>query len=385
MHKRVRVLSVVRDLRLLCSLLMAFYNWEDTNDSWMFDVDETQFVEEGDDAAIWDVCQTEGDPRELSVLQYGVGEDLESFYTISEVQQAKSKKFRTTAVSFNDLKDLDLVQEYERTQKIFGQLLTDVTNGMNEGDLVRFVLRTEQLDKPISLPFMPVSRLTPERVFSRIERVVQSHQDFRLDESVIVDIVHVEMPQGSGGCEQNTVKMSQANGKRKRDSIDSESYLESKKSVVRIRNKDDLCLARAIVVAIAKVDKDKRYKNLADHRRPAQEKAARELHKKACVPFGPCGISEVKQFQKYLSEYEINIVSMDHENTIIYPERPVDEEVRQIYLCLHNNHYDVITTMPGFLNRSYFCYKCRKAYKDKNRHKCIVKRPTENDASSVPQ
>ncbi len=313
---------------------MECYELEDTNDSWIWEVDESQ---------------------------YGGGtEDAESFYTISEVRQVKSKKFRTTAVdysvSFNDLKDLDLIQEYERTQKIFDKLLNDVTSGMDEGDLIRFVLRSEQLGKPISLPFMPISRLTPERVFSQIERVVQSHQDFRLDESVIVDIVHVEMPQGSG--------------KRKRDNIDLESYLESKRSVVRIRNKDNLCLARALVVAIANVDKDKRYKILANHRKPAQEKAARELHQKAGVPFGSCGISEVKQFQKCLPEYEINIVSMDHGDSIIYPESPVDVETKRIYLYLHNNHYDVITTMPGFLNRSYFCHRCRKSYNNTVNHLC---------------
>ncbi len=351
---------------------MEFHNWEDTNDSWVFDVGETQFVEKDNDTTIWDAYQTEGSTDswiwEVDESQYGganasntdASESVESFYTISEVRQVKSKKFRTTAmdysVSFNDLEDLNLIQEYERTQKIFEQLLADVTNGMDEGDLIRFVLRTEQLDKPISLPFMPISRLTPERVFSQIERVVQSHQDFRLDESVIVDIVHVEMPQGRG--------------KRKRDNIDLESYLESKKSVVRIRNKDDLCLARALVVAIAKVDEDERYKSLANHRRPAQEKAARELHKKAGVPFGPCGISEVKQFQKSLPEYEINIVSMDHGNTIIYPECPADVEVKRLYLYLHNNHYDVITTMPGFLNRSYFCHKCRKSYNSTVQHLC---------------
>ncbi len=307
---------------------MEFRNLEDTNDSWVFDVDETQFVEKDNDTMIWDAYQTEGSTDswlwEVDESQYGGGtEDVESFYTISEVRQVKSKKFRTTAmdysVSFNDLEDLNLIQEYERTQKIFEQLLADVTNGMDEGDLIRFILRTEQLDKPISLPFMPISRLTPERVFSQIERVVQSHQDFRLDESVIVDIVHVEMPQGRG--------------KRKRDNIDLESYLESKKSVVRIRNKDDLCLARAIVVAIAKADEDKRYKALADHHKPAQERAARELHKKAGVPFGPYGISEVKQFQKCLPEYEINIVSMDHGNTIIYPECPAAVEVESI--CIY--------------------------------------------------
>ena len=173
----------------------------------------------------------------------------------------KSKKYHTTAVDysvrFNDLKDLDLIQEYERTQRIFEQLLNDVTHGMEEDDLIRFVLRSEQLDKPISLPFMPLSRLTPERVFSQIERVVQSHQDFRLNESVIVDIVHVEMPNGSG--------------KRKRDDIDLESYLQNKRSVVNIKNKDDLCLARALVVAIANIDKDKRYKLLADSRRKQNE------------------------------------------------------------------------------------------------------------------
>ncbi len=39
-------------------------------------------------------------------------------------------------------------------------------------------------------------------------------------------------------------------------------------------------------------------------------------------------------------------------------------------MYLHNNHYDVITTMPGFLNRSYFCYNCRKAYDSTVDHLC---------------
>ena len=312
------------------------WEWEDTNDSWIWDVDESQYGEGN------------------------VDEASESFYTVNEVRQVKSKKYRTTAVDysvrFNDLKDLDLIREYERTQRIFEQLLNDVTRGMEESDLIRFVLRSEQLDKPISLPFMPLSRLTPERVFSQIERVVQSHQDFRLNESVIVDIVHVEMPNGSG--------------KRKRDDIDLESYLQNKRSVVSIKNKDDLCLARALVVAIANIDKDGRYKLLADSRRPAQGNAARELHRKAGVPLGPCGISEVKQFQKYLTGYEINIVSMEHGNSIIYPERPYVTETKRIYLYLYDNHYDVITTMPGFLNRSYFCHMCRKSYNNTVDHVC---------------
>ncbi len=355
---------------------MESFEWGDSNDSWIWDVNEW---EDSSDSWIWDVDESQygggkkrktvdddddDDDDDVSTEEENDASTSSSFYTINEVRQVKSKKFRTTAVDysvqFGDLKDLDLIREYERTQQIFEQLLNDVTQGMSETDLVRFVLRTDQLDRPISLPFMPLSRLTPERVFSQIERVVQSKQDFRLNESVIVDIVHVEMPNGSG-----------KRGKRPRDNIDLMSYLRNKRSIVTIRNKDDLCLARALVVAIANINRDKRYKLLAaDSRKQAQQNDAWELHWKAGVPLGPCGIPEVKQFQKYLTGYEINIVSMEHGNTIIHPEQPIVTETKRIYLYLHNNHYDVITTMPGFLNRSYFCHICRKAYDSTVDHLC---------------
>ena len=36
-----------------------------------------------------------------------------------------------------------------------------------------------------------------------------------------------------------------------------------------------------------------------------QTRMAQELHTKAGVPMGPCGIEEAKQFQAYLAEYQI--------------------------------------------------------------------------------
>ncbi len=155
---------------------------------------------------------------------------------------------------------------------------------MKENDQIRFVLRTEQLDTPISLPFMPVSKLTPERVYSQIERVVQSHQEFRLNESVVVDVVHVEMPEGRG--------------KRKRSDIDLRSHLKSKGSVITIKNDDDLCfisgtsglLLRRLVVISG-------ISNLADHRRPCSgEGGARVAREKRVCLLVHAVIPEVKQF-----------------------------------------------------------------------------------------
>ena len=129
-------------------------------------------------------------------------------------------------------------------------------------------------------------------------------------------------------------------------------------------------MARALVVAIAKIEKDPEYANLADSRNRVQEDKAKELHRAANVPFGPCGIPQVEKFQEYLTGYEINIVSSDHNNSIIYPPSPSASDVKPIYLYLHHNHYDVITKMPGFLSKSYFCHKCRRSYDQTINHIC---------------
>ena len=136
---------------------------------------------------------------------------------------------------------------------------------------------------------MPRQRLTAERVLSEIERVVQSQREFQLNDTVVVSVILVEIPQGKG--------------RSRRSEISLEKHLFKKKSIVRIRNDDDLCLARSLVVAIAYLDQDSRYKYIADHRRPLQTQLAQELHEKAEVALDGCGIDEVKQLQAYLTDY----------------------------------------------------------------------------------
>ena len=354
--------------------------WSDGNDDWIWDVNENTLGEwsDGNDDWIWDVNENTlgewSDPEGDDIIrnvQSGRGEKRKSdepllpekdFYEKETVTKHMSKKFRMTAtdhtIRFNNvLSELDLIESYERTQAIFEHLLNDVTRDMNGKDQVRFVLRSEQLDTPISLPFMPAEQLTTERIFSQIERVIQSNRDFRLNDTVTVDIIHVEAPQGSG--------------RSKRTTLNIREYLHKKGSVITIKNNDNLCLARALVVAVAKIEKDPKYMYLIDSRRPAQQMKAMELHRVANVPFGPCGLPEVDLFQKYLTNYEINVVSGNHNDSIIYPPKPSDNNnVTPIYLYLHDNHYDVITSMPGFLSTSYFCHKCKKSYSKNSDHLC---------------
>ena len=335
--------------------------WSDDDDDWIWDVDEN---------TLWEWSDSEADDI-IRNVQIGRGEKRKSddsllpeedFYEKESVTKTKSKKFRMSATDHrvrfkNVVSQLDLIESYQRTQAIFEHLLNDVTQDMNDQDQVRFVLRSDQLDTPISMPFMPVEQLTPERVFSQIERVIQSNRDFRLNDTVVVDIIHVEAPQGSG--------------RSKRDVLNIKDFLHKKRSIVTIQNNDNLCLARALVVAIAKIEREPKYKDLMKPGTRTQEKKARELHEVVNVPLGPCGIPEVELFQKYLINYEINIVSGNHDNSIIYPPKPsTSNNVTPIYLYLHDNHYDIITSMPGFLSTVYFCHKCRRSYTNKLNHLC---------------
>ena len=186
--------------------------WSDGDDDWICDVVENTLGEwsdsDGDEiiSNVEENIQTgRGRKRKSTETDGGSSTSApeENLYVIENVKNVKSKKFKMSATHYttrfnNTVSDLNLIESYERTQEIFEHLLTDVTVGMNEKDQVRFILRSNQLDTPISLPFMPLWQLTPERVFSQIKRVIQSNQDFRLNDTVVVDMIHVVEPQGSG-------------------------------------------------------------------------------------------------------------------------------------------------------------------------------------------
>ena len=295
-----------------------------------------------------------------------VEQEQEEYYRIQPVKDYYSKKFKVTGknyrVQFNNaLDNVDLLQSQTRTYDIFDRLIKDVTEGMNPTDQVRFVLQSNQLQSPISLPFCSLEELTTEKVFSQVEKVVQSNEEFRLNDAVNIDIIRVQMPQGSG------------KSNLRRATYDLREYLKKKKSVICINNNDNYCLARALAVSIARIEKDPRYNHIRDSKRQIQFERALALHQAAHVPFDiPCGLKEVDLFQQHLTNYQIIVVSGDQNNTIIYPHKPPPNPnpEKTIYLYYQANHFDVITTLPGFLNTNYFCHQYHKGYDHTTDHLC---------------
>ena len=286
--------------------------------------------------------------EEVLQMRRGEVDDNKRPFYVESVTQVNTKKFRTKAMNYrvqftNALADVEITSLHEQLHEIFQQILDETIGGVPPQDQLRFLLHSNQLDKPIHFPFMTADRLTSERILAEFERVIQSNQEFRLNDTVEINLIHGSMPVGGKG--------------NKRSEVNLEKHLKKKKSIIRIQNENELCMARALVVAKSKLDNDPRERQIRDHRRPMQTRLAQKLHQNAGVPLGPCGIDQAKLFQAYLTDYQINIVSKEYSNNIIYNDPEKDKRI-----SMHDNHYDVITKMPGFFARSYYCYTCKKAY-----------------------
>ena len=346
--------------------------WSDGDDDWVWEIDEEAILQRLNDGKDDDpIPNVSGEDQEHEQTGRGVKRKAENqnveqeqdYYQIKPVREHHSQKFNMTAknygVHFNNLLDnVNLLESQNRTYDIFDHLIKDVTEGMNPNDQVRFVLSSNQLQTPIALPFCSLEELTTEKVLSHVEKVVQSNEELRLNDTVNIDIIRVEMPRGSGRFKRTTLNI--------RD------HLRKKGTVITINNKDNLCLARALVVSIARIENDRRYLMIRDSSRPIQRERAFDLHEAANVPLGPCGLKEVDLFQQYLVNYQIIVVSGDQDNAIIYPPHPranPDPE-KSIYLYYQTNHFDVITKLPGFLNTAYFCHRCHKGYDHTTDHVC---------------
>ena len=282
------------------------------------------------------------------------GDDPRKFYSINKIRQQYMVKFKTPAATYKiSFKDIEVMEDVLSTLKrMFTAIFQDVTNGAKSKDLVRVVVQSPSLDYPIIIPFLRLQELTADRFMSEIERVQQSNEEFVIDESLIIELSHVDMPDGRA---QKRCKF-----------VNTEKFLYNKKCIIHIQNDDDLCCARAIVSAKAKLDQHVKWNSIRLGKL-LQEELAIQLHYQASVPIKTCGVEGKKKCQDVLPDYQIQVVSQDHFNAIIYKG---PESEKKLYLYHHDSHYDVITSMSAFLSRNYYCTKCQRGYDHAEDHKC---------------
>lgn len=233
-------------------------------------------------------------------------------------------------------------------------------------DKVRFLIEDPSLQHIISTPLTDLDQFNIGMVEKLVEKGMDSESQFQITNDTKITIVGVNMASGAG---------------KKNMSLNLKENIYKKKSIIPINNEDNLCCGRAIALGITRLEKGTKSKEYLKQRQNQkyQGEKAKELYELCEVCEGECGLEQIKEFE-YHTGYEINVISGDFMNEIIYPNSKAEDYQpkppdKQIFLYHNNNHYDLIASnkVAGFLGKDYFCYQCKKCFKDKNKHNCRKK------------
>ena len=98
-----------------------------------------------------------------------------------------------------------------------------------------------------------------------------------------------------------------------------------------------------------------------------------ELHRAAGVPKETCGRPEIETFQRHFIDYEIVVLSVDHNYQIIFKGPPQD---KQIIFVKVGEHYQGCNYLSGLMGRVYFCVECENSFNtdDIQHHQCKGKK-----------
>ena len=201
-----------------------------------------------------------------------------------------------------------------------------------------------------------------DALFHRLAQALNSNEQFEMDDSFQLSITQVHhAPQGTGKPRR---------GKPGHPTM--EMLTKNSKSIIRINNRDELCCARALVTAKARVDQHPKYHSIRQGTK-LQKELALLLHHEARVPPGPCSYDTLTAFSAAPSLAHFQIILVDvHRSYHITTFGPLQD--KQLILLHHQGHYDVITRLPGFFGSSYVCAHCWKPYNTEGHHRCTKKR-----------
>ena len=194
--------------------------------------------------------------------------------------------------------------------------------------------------------------------------MLNSNEQFEMDDSFNLSVVHVRPPPRGTGKKRQHVPGHQSNVCLK----------QMKKSVIEMpRDNAGWCAARAIIMACrlslaghnAHVCKQWIHPRRCVHRRQqAAEALAREVGL-GCGAWGPDELTRVA-ITPSLIEYKLVVVDASRAYSLVV----YGHGDRLLALLYDDHHYDTLTSLKGFLGRSYLCLVCLKGYDHQGQHRC---------------
>ena len=217
-------------------------------------------------------------------------------------------------------------------------------------DMVGLTIRnTENVeDKVVGISLRRRDQLKPDVVWQVLGKVIQSNARFGLTDRLEVRLDHVRMPVGNGRNAEKT----------KGRSIDVMSAI--KRSIVVVKGAF-LCLAHALIIAMARVNGDPKYA-VYRHGKGLKEPVEELLKASGVDLTNGGGLEELQQFQDHLSDYKIVVYDGLSPDRLIFTGNSLSDKKLYLLYDAETGHYNVITNIKAAMAKRFVCNACDALY-----------------------
>lgn len=239
-----------------------------------------------------------------------------------------------------------------------------IHDNMNDNDYVQLVFHHPELEDPFVMPVIRVSLFDPDVAVDKFESIMTSKTGLDIqDGGLTIWMYHIEPPRG-GGRLVDTFGMT------------TEKVVKMKKGFITIpKAVDPYCLPIAMYVGMKRLEGYKKPCNLVQKRSlPKLMRWAEEITKWAGFDSGkPLPVTAIDALKKHsdFMGYEFAVFENQNSWNRLFCSNIKAEN--HVNLLLNENHYDVITSLPAFCERTkgIYCHRCNRWFPNNvKRHKC---------------
>ena len=175
----------------------------------------------------------------------------DKYFDIKLKRETESRLFRSKAKIYEvDVKKFpEDVSPLDFVPKLFDDLVEAIKIQCKVAgdDKIRMTVNHPGLKLGVFVTWRDVSSLTGEIILQEIEKVMQSNDNFKINDGQMrIDVTTCSLPTGAGRKPLHHGLY-----------FESETMRQNKRSIVQINNTDDvMCMARAVVVGKCNADKD---------------------------------------------------------------------------------------------------------------------------------
>ena len=221
----------------------------------------------------------------------------------------------------------------------------------------------ENVGNPLWFSMRRTDQLNGRVILDKLSRILNSNENFLINGRFKVSYIHIPVPEG-GGRRTNRV----AN-----ESMEQwvERKISSKTIFSPSNTNDNMCLTRAVAVAMARGCMEKRaFYRMKQENSVIQRREAEKLCESAGLdPQQRCGLDEVQRLQASMPGFRLCVFIDQHGRECVF-KGPSTPGCKTVYLLLHQEHFYAILYPCQAFEKVFVCEKCIVFYNHKGEHRC---------------